>query len=48
MQHVHGQNTKYYTIQDELSKNGSPNAVIETDDERSYFLIEIPFMTMCL
>lgn len=30
------------TIQDELRKNGSGAAVIETNDERSYFLIEIP------
>ena len=30
------------TIQDELRRNGSGAAVIETNDERSYFLIEIP------
>ena len=30
------------TIQDELRKNGSPAARIETDEERSYFLLEIP------
>ena len=30
------------TIQDELKKNGSSPATIETDDIRSYFLIDIP------
>ena len=30
------------TIQDELRKNGSDLARIETDDARSYFLLEIP------
>lgn len=30
------------TIQDELRKNSSPAARIETDEERSYFLLEIP------
>lgn len=30
------------TIQDELRRNGSGAAVIETNEERSYFLIEIP------
>lgn len=30
------------TIQDELRKNGSGLAVIETNEDRSYFLIEIP------
>ncbi len=37
-----GRATGIPTIQDELAKNGSPKAIIETDDERSYFLIEIP------
>ena len=30
------------TIQDELRKNGSSKATIETDDDRTYFLIDIP------
>ena len=30
------------TIQDELKANGSPKATIETDEERTYFLIDIP------
>ena len=30
------------TIQDELRKNGSPRAIIETDPDRTYFLIDIP------
>ena len=30
------------TIQDELKSNGSPKATIETDEERTYFLIDIP------
>lgn len=30
------------TIQDELQANGSPQATIETDDARTYFLIDIP------
>ncbi|MDO4180102.1 MAG: putative DNA binding domain-containing protein, partial [Bacteroidales bacterium] len=30
------------TIQEELKKNGSPRAVIDTDEERTYFLIDIP------
>ena len=30
------------TIQDELRKNGSPLAQIETDEGRTYFLLEIP------
>ncbi len=37
-----GRATGIPTIQDELKKNGSPAAKIETDEERSYFLIEIP------
>jgi ATP-dependent DNA helicase RecG len=37
-----GRATGIPTIQDELHKNGSPDASIETDDDRSYFLIEIP------
>jgi ATP-dependent DNA helicase RecG len=37
-----GRATGIPTIQDELHRNGSPDASIETDDDRSYFLIEIP------
>ena len=37
-----GRATGIPTIQDELRKNGSAPARIETDDERSYFLLEIP------
>ena len=36
-----GRATGIPTIQEELRKNGSLSARIETDDERSYFLIEI-------
>lgn len=37
-----GRCTGIPTIQDELAKNGSPAATIETDDARSYFIIDIP------
>ena len=37
-----GRATGIPTIQDELKANGSPQATIETDEERSYFLIDIP------
>ena len=37
-----GRATGIPTIQDELRKNGSQPARIETDDNRSYFLIELP------
>ena len=37
-----GRATRIPTIQDELRKNGSGAARIETDEERSYFLLEIP------
>lgn len=30
------------TIQNELEKNGSPYATIETDEDRTFFLIDIP------
>ena len=30
------------TLEDELRDNGSPQATIETDEEGSYFLIDIP------
>ena len=37
-----GRATGIPTIQDELQGNGSPAAKIETDEERTYFLIDIP------
>lgn len=37
-----GRATGIPTIQEELRSNGSPQAIIETDDQRSYFLIDIP------
>lgn len=37
-----GRATGIPTIQDELRKNGSEPARIETDEGRTYFLIEIP------
>lgn len=37
-----GRGTGIPTIQGELRRNGSGPAVIETNEERSYFLIEIP------
>lgn len=37
-----GRATGIPTIQDELRKNGSEPARIETDEDRTYFLIEIP------
>lgn len=37
-----GRATGIPTIQDELRANGSPQATIETDEERTYFLIDIP------
>lgn len=37
-----GRATGIPTIQKELQINGSSNAVIETDEERSFFLIDIP------
>ena len=37
-----GRATGIPTIQDELRKNGSELAKIETDEDRTYFLIEIP------
>ena len=35
------------TIQYELLKNGSPQASIETDEDRSYFLMYIPVHEGC-
>ena len=37
-----GRATGIPTIQEELKANGSPKATIETDQERTYFLIDIP------
>jgi len=37
-----GRATGIPTIQDELKSNGSPQATIDTDEERTYFLIDIP------
>lgn len=37
-----GRSTGIPTIQEELANNGSPAATIETDDARSYFIIDIP------
>ena len=37
-----GRATGILTIQDELRTNGSEPARIETDEDRTYFLIEIP------
>lgn len=42
-----GRGTGIPTIQDELAKNGSPRASIETDDDRSFFLIDIPVHEGC-
>ena len=42
MQLSEGRATGIPTIQDELRKNGSSLARIETDELRTYFLIEIP------
>ena len=37
-----GRCTGIPTIQEELKKNGSPRATIETDEDRTFFLIDIP------
>lgn len=37
-----GRATGIPTIQKKLRENGSPKAIIETDESRSYFLIDIP------
>ena len=37
-----GRATGIPTIQEELEKNGSPRASIETDADRTYFLLDIP------
>ena len=42
-----GRCTGIPTIQEELAKNGSPRAFIETDEDRSYFLMYIPVHEGC-
>ncbi len=42
-----GRCTGIPTIQNELAKNGSPRASVETDEERSYFLMFIPIHEGC-
>lgn len=37
-----GRGTGLPTIHEELKKNGSPNAIIDVDDEHTYFIIRIP------
>ena len=37
-----GRSTGIPTILREMAKNGSPEAVFETDNDRSYFLIRLP------
>ena len=37
-----GRGTGFPTIHEELKKNGSPSAVIDVDDEHTYFIIRIP------
>lgn len=37
-----GRSTGIPTIQEELASNGSPAATIETDEARTYFIIDIP------
>ena len=37
-----GRATGIPTIQQKLQENGSPRATIETDEERTYFLIDMP------
>ena len=43
-----GRATGIPTIQQKLQENGSPRATIETDEERTYFLIDIPCNPDCL
>ena len=42
LDYTEGRATGIPTIQEELLANGSPQATIETDEERTYFLIDIP------
>lgn len=43
-----GRATGIPTIQQKLQENGSPRATIETDEERTFFLIDIPCNRHCL
>ena len=43
-----GRATGIPTIQKKLKDNGSSSATIETDDERAYFLIDIPCHPDCI
>lgn len=43
-----GRTTGIPTIQQKLRENRSPRATIETDEERSFFLIDIPCNPDCL
>lgn len=43
-----GRATGIPTIQQKLQENGSPRATIETDEERTFFLIDIPCNQYCL
>ena len=43
-----GRATGIPTIQQKLQENGSPRATIETDEERTYFLIDIPCNPDCI
>lgn len=42
-----GRSTGIPTIQEELEKNGSPRAIFETNDERSYINVFIPIHEGC-
>ena len=37
-----GRGTGFPTIHEELRKNGSPDSIIEADDDHTYFIIRIP------
>ena len=37
-----GRGAGFPTIHEELKKNGSPSAIIDVDDEHTYFIIRIP------
>lgn len=43
-----GRATGIPTIQQKLRENGSPRATIETDEERTFFLIDTPCNPDCL
>ncbi len=42
LEYTEGRSTGIPTIQNELEKNGSPKAIFETNEDRSYFMITIP------